>query len=160
MILRTKCKIRDMAKITTIVFLDLDTKRVLGFAPEGATPAFPPGTRYETKIPFDTLELEKLVKRFHEEGLRDVEEKTMRQVMREAPIRKAIRDALIARSQHLDPLNKALNYAILGVMDERYRAAMEAKTKYETFLVAQAYEDGKAGEDVALEHPMFHETVN
>jgi hypothetical protein len=149
-----------MAKINTVAFIDLDSKRILGFSPEGCTPNFPPGTRYETKIPFDTLELEKLVKRFHEEGLRDVEEKTMRQVMLEAPIRKAIRDALIARSQHLDPLNKALNYAILGVMDERYRAAMDAKTKYETFLVAQAYEESKAGEDVALEHPMFHETVN
>lgn len=149
-----------MAKISTVAFIDLDTKRILGFAPEGCSPHFPPGTRYETKIPFDALELEKLVKRFHEEGLRDVEEKTMRQVMREAPQRKAIRDALIARSAHLDPFNRDLNYAILGVMDQRYRAALDAKTKYDTFLVAQAYEDGKAGEDVAMEHPMFHETVN
>jgi hypothetical protein len=146
-----------MAKITTVVFIDLNTKRILGFAPEGATPYFPPGTRYETKTPFDSMELEKFVKRFHEEGKRDVEEKTMRQVMREAPIRKAIRDALIARSQHLDPLNRDLNYAILGIMDQRYRATMDAKTKYETFLLAQAYDESKAGEDVALEHPMFHE---
>lgn len=146
-----------MAKITTVVFIDLDSKRVLGFAPEGASPVFPAGTRYETRTPFDSLELEKFVKRFHEEGKRDVEEKTMRQVMREAPARKAIRDALIARSAHLDPFNRDLNYAMLGVMDQRYREAMDAKTKYETFLVAQAYEEGKAGEDVALEHPMFHE---
>ena len=149
-----------MAKITTIVYIDLDTKRILGFSPEGSTPFFPTWTRYETKVPFDSLELEKFVKRFHEEGIRDVEEKTMRQVMREAPARKAIRDALIARSAHLDPMNKDLNYAILGIMDQRYRAAMDAKTKYDSFLPGQAYEEGKASEDVALEHPVFHEKVN
>lgn len=149
-----------MSRVDTVVFVDLDTKRILGFGPAGCAPVFPPGTRYQVKTPFDTHELEKWVKQFHEEGLRDVEEKTMRQVMREAPQRKAIRDALIARSQHLDPLNRDLNMAMLALMDQRYRTAMDQKSKYETFLMAQAYEESKQGEDIALEHPIFHEQVN
>lgn len=148
-----------MGKIYTTVFIDLDTKRVLGFAPEGAVPAFPIGTRYETKQPYDSMELEKWVKRFREEGQRDLKEKTMRQVMREAPARKAIRDSLIARSQHLDPMNRDLNYAILGIMDQRYRAANDAKLKAETFLAAEAYDESTHGEDLALEHPMFKSGV-
>ena len=145
-----------MGKISTVVFIDLDSKRVLGFAPEGSAPLFPLGTRYETKTPFDVIELEKWVKQFREEGMRDIEEKSTRKVMREAPVRKAIRDALIARSAHLSPLEKDLNFAILGVMDHRYRAAIEAQKKVETFLAAEAYDESTAGEDLALQHPAFN----
>lgn len=147
-------------KVKTVVFVDLDTKRVLGFAPEGLKPVVPCGTRYETKTPFDTMELEKWVNRYREEQKSDLEEKTYRQFSREAPVRKAMRDALLSRNNHVSPANRALNIALADLMDSRYKKTMDAKMKAETFLVAEAYDESKYGEDIACESPFFKGKVN
>lgn len=139
-------------KTRTQVYVDLDTKRVLGFAPEGVRPLFPPGTRFEAKTPFDAMELDKWVDKYADEQKRDIEANNFRQMQREAPTRKAIADALRARSAHLDPLNRDLNDAFLGLMEHRYQKTMEAKTKVDTFLVAQAYDESVSGEDLAMKN--------
>lgn len=134
----------------TVVFVDLDTKRVLGFGPEGLAPLIPAGTRYETKTPFDAIELDKWVDRYAAEMRADQQEKNYRQFLREQPMRKAIQDALRARNNHLDPLNRDLNNAFIGLQEKRYREMMDAKETAEHFLVAQGYDESVSGEDLAL----------
>jgi hypothetical protein len=140
-------------KSRTVVFVDPDTKRVLGFGPEGMRPLMPIGTRYEIKIPFDAIELDRWVDRYANEMRADAALQMERQFRREAPARKAIRDALILRSQHLDPLNRDLNMAMVAMMDYRYQKVMEQKMKPENFLVAQGYEESTSGEDLAMKNP-------
>lgn len=140
-------------KVKTVVFVDLDTKRVLGFAPEGCKPVCPPGTRYEVKVPFDAMELDKWVDRYAGEQKSDAEQQNYRQFMREAPMRKAIQDALRARNNHLDPLNRDLNNAFLALQEQRYRRTLDLKIKMDTFLVAQAYDESTSGEDLAMMNP-------
>ena len=140
-------------KSKTVVFVDPDSKRVLGFGPEGMRPLMPAGTRYEVKVPFDAIELDKWVDRYASEMRADAALQQERQFLREAPARKAIRDALILRSQSLDPLNRDLNLAMVAMMDHRYQKMMDAKQKPDNFLVAQAYEESTSGEDLALKNP-------
>lgn len=140
-------------KVKTVVFVDLDTKRVLGFAPEGCKPIVPAGTRYETKTPFDAMELDKWVDQYARESRSDLEQQNFRQAMREAPIRRAIQDALRARNKYLDPLNRDLNNAFLALQEQRYQKTLRAKESMETFLVAQAYEESTSGEDLAMKNP-------
>lgn len=147
-------------KVKTVVFVDLDSQRILGFGPEGLNPIVPAGIRYETKIPFDTIELEKWVNRYRQEQKSDLEEKTYRQFMREAPVRKAMREQLLARNNHVSPANRALNNALADLMDSRYQKTMEHKMKAETFLVAEAHDESKYGEDIACDSPAFRGRVN
>jgi hypothetical protein len=140
-------------KVKTVVFVDPDTKRVLGFGPEGIRPLMPIGTRYEIKVPFDAIELDKWVDRYAQEMRADAVLQMERQFLKEAPARKAIRDALILRSQNLDPLNRELNLTMVKMMDHRYEKMIAAKMKPDNFLVAQAYDEKTSGEDLAMKNP-------
>lgn len=140
-------------KVKTVVFVALDTKRVLGFGPEGLRPLVPAGTRYEIKTPFDAMELDKWVDRYAREMREDQEQANYRQFLREQPIRRGIQDAIRARSRHLDPLNRDLNEAFIRLQDKRYTDMLAAKTKAETFLVAQAFDESTSGEDLAMKNP-------
>ena len=144
-----------MARIPTIVFVEQDTKRILGFAPEGATPVFPPGTRYDTKLPFDTLELENWLKKYRQQQIQDAQENAYRRVMREKPIRDSIRNAIFARNAVVSPLNRDLNLALVHFMDQEYDRIIQMHANPEVFGVAEAYAESKEGEDLALEAPMF-----
>ena len=139
-------------KCRTVVYCDLDTKRILGFGPEDMAPTFPPGTRYETKIPFDALELDKWVDKYAEEMKRDVQEKNYRQYLREKPIRDAIYAKLRERNKTLDPINRDLNNAFMLLQDKHYQEMLTAKDKVEHFLVAQGYDESFSGEDLAMEN--------
>ena len=139
----------------TLVLIDCDTKRILGFSPEGITPIFPPGTRYETKTPFDTLELENWLKKFREQAHFDAEEKAYRRIQREKPIRDSIKAAIRARNHAVNPANRDLNNALINFMDHEYDRVMAQQANPETFLAAEAYDESKFGEDLALESPVF-----
>ena len=108
----------------TLVLIDCDTKRILGFSPEGIIPIFPPGTRYETKTPFDTLELENWLKKFREQAHFDAEEKAYRRIQREKPIRDSIKAAIRARNQNVNHANRDLNNALINFMDYEYDRVM------------------------------------
>lgn len=140
-------------KVRTVVYVDPDSQRVLGFGPEGMKPLIPHGTRYEIKVPFDAMELDKWVDRYAAERKRDLEEENYRQFLREQPFRKAITDALRARNNHLDPLNRDLNNAFIALQERRYSEMQAQKNKVETFLVAQAYDESVSGEDFTMKNP-------
>jgi hypothetical protein len=140
-------------KVKTVVYIDPDSKRVLGFGPEGMRPLMPAGTRYETKVPSGALELDRYVDRYAREMKNDAEQKMERRFLREAPARKAIRDALLARSSSIDPLNRDLNLAMVKMMDMRYDRMMQQHINPETFLAAQAYDESTSGEDLAMMNP-------
>jgi len=140
-------------KRKTVVFVDPESKRVLGFGPEGMRPLMPLGTRYEVKIPFDAIELDKWVDRYASEMRADAALRMERQFLREAPARKAIRDALMLRTQSCDPINRDLNLAMVAMMDMRYNKVIEQQMKPEHFLVAQAYDEKTSGEDLAMKNP-------
>jgi hypothetical protein len=141
--------------IKTIVYIDADTKRILGFSPEGIKPLFPPGTRYDEKTPFDTLEMENWLKKYREQAHFDAEEKASRKVMREKPIRDAIKAAIRARNNVVNSLNRDLNNALIAFMDAEYDRIVRMQANPETFGIAEAYEESKLGEDLALEAPVF-----
>lgn len=139
-------------KAKTIVFVDLDTKRVLGFGPEGLAPTFPAGTRYETKIPFDAIELDKWVSRYGEEMRQDLQEKNYRQFLREQSARKAITDKLTEMTEHLDPFKRDFYRATRALQEKRYAQMVQQRDQVEHFLVAQGYDESFSGEDLAMEN--------
>lgn len=139
------------------VYLDPDTKRVLGFGPEGAVPLFPLGTRYTTQILYHARDIERFADRYREQCFRDSEEKTLASIEREAPIRKAIRDAILERNKHVDERNKAKNLAMLKVMDHFYEKTRAARQKMEVTIAAERYEAGTDSIDVAKQSPYWKE---
>jgi hypothetical protein len=142
-----------MAKI--IVFIESESKRILGFGPEGLNPKFPVGTRYETKTPFDTLEFENWLKKFREQSKFDAEERAFRRMQREKPIRDRIKAAIRARNLSVNQINRDANNAIIAFMDQEYDRVMKQQANPETFGVAEAYDESKIGEEIALEAPIF-----
>ena len=139
------------------VYYDADSGRVLGFGPDGARPMFPLGTRYRTETLFHASAIERAAQRYRSQSLRDAEEDTLRILEREAPIRKAIRDAVIERNNHVDERNKALNNAMLKVMDFYYEKARSRRLQVEVAIAAERYEAGKSSIDVALESSYLKE---
>lgn len=151
-----RCKIEsEMTKNHTVVFVEQDTKRILGFAPEGLTPMFPAGTRYDTKTPFDVIEMENWLKKYRAQQKFDAETKAYRQIMREKPMRDSIRSAILARNNQVNPLNRDLNNALITFMDAEYDRIMAQLANPDVFGVAEAYEETKSGEDLAIEAPIF-----
>lgn len=144
----------------TIVFVDEDTKRILGFGPEGISPRFPAGVRVIEKIPFDALEYEGWLKRYREQAHLDAQEKAYRRIERERPIRDKIKDAIRARNNVVNALNRDHNNAVIKFMDWEYDRIMAQQANPETFGMAEAYDEHKIGEDLALESPMFRGRVN
>ena len=139
------------------VYYDADSGRILGFGPDGAKPMFPLGTRYRTETLFHASSIERAAQRYRSQSLRDAEEDTLRILEREAPIRKAIRDAVVERNNHVDVRNKALNNAMLKVMDFYYEKARSRRLQVEVAIAAERYEAGKSSIDVALESSYLKE---
>jgi hypothetical protein len=142
-------------KERTVVFVELDSRRILGFGPELAKPSFPKGVKYTETVLLSAREIENWVGRYREQQIRDAEETTYRQLEREAPIRAAIRKSLLARNASSDVNNydRALNNVYVRLMDEKYDAMMKAKAKPEVFGMAEAYEEGVDSERIAMDSP-------
>lgn len=140
----------------SVIFKDLDSKRILGFGPEMLKPVFPAGVRYTETVITSALEFEKWVKQYREQQERDAEEKTYRQLAREKPIRDSIKAALTARNSSISPANRDLNRVLIRLMDERYDAMMSAKAKPEVYGMAEAYDESHGSEDIALENPLLN----
>ena len=140
-----------------VVYYDADSGRLLGFGPENSRPFFPIGTRYRTENLFHASAIELAAKRYRSQCLRDAEEDTLRILEREAPIRRAIRDAVLERNNHVNERNKALNNAMLKVMDFYYEKARSRRLQVEVAIAAERYEAGKSSIDVALESSYLKE---
>ena len=140
------------ARERTVVYTDLDTSRILGFAPEGFPPTVPPGSRYKTEVLLHASDIERYAQRFREQSLRDREETTLRRLQAEAPMRKAIKDAIRERNGSLDERNRAINIALLKAQDFYYDTAVAARQNMEVCIAAEKYEATKTSGDVALEN--------
>ena len=140
------------AQERTVVYSDLDTKRILGFSAEGFAPVVPPGTRYEATVLLHASDIERYAKKFREQSLRDREETSLRRLEAEGPIRKAIKDAVRERNNQLDPRNRHLNNALLKMMDTYYDQAVAQRTQVEVCIAAEKYEASKTAGDIALEN--------
>lgn len=135
----------------TQVYIEIDTNRILGFAPENARPMLPKDVRYKTHVCYFASEIEKYAARYREQCLRDAEESTMRKLESERPFRNALRQAVIDRSNNLDPWNRDVNMALLKVMDHFYERALNARMSVEACIAAEKYEESKKSTDIAME---------
>src|ERR1700748_2052257 len=115
----------------TVCYRDLETKRILGFGPENFPPAVPPGVRYTSTVCYSAKAIERFAEEYRAQSLRDREETSLRRLEAERPIRKAIRDALEQRNQHLDPKNRDYNRAMVKLQDHFYETAVAARQKVE-----------------------------
>lgn len=137
------------------VYLELDTKRILGFTPEFAKPFFPSTVRYTEYTLLSAKEIERWVGRYREQQERDAYEATVRQIQRESVFRKSLTSAIRARNQHVNPFNRDLNNTLIRLMDEKYDRMMQAKLRPQVYTPAMAYEEGKTAHEVALDSPYF-----
>jgi hypothetical protein len=144
------------SKERTCVFYELDTRRIFGFAPEFAQFQLPPGVKWRSEVLFTSREIERWAKKYRDQVVRDEEAKAYNQVMREAPIRAAIRNAILERNKHVNNLNRDLNNAFLRLNEERYQGMIAARAKRETFIAAEAWEEGKDSAEIAMEHPFLN----
>ena len=127
----------------------------LPFGPEGARPVCPNGTRLQMYTLFHAHELDRWMGKYREQVDRDSEEATVRKLEQERPTRMAIREAIMDRNRHLDPMNRDLNLRSLELMDVLYERSIARRRKVETFLAAEAYDASKSSVDVGLESPAF-----
>lgn len=143
----------------TCVWIDSDSKRIIGFGPEGAKPKAPPGSRITSYTCLHAHELDRWMNKYREQCDRDSDESTVRKMEQERPMRNAIREAVLERNKHVDPMNRDLNLRSLELMDTMYERILARRRQAETFLAAEAYEAGTKSTDVALDSP-FLKTVN
>ena len=144
------------SKEATKVFVELDTKRILGFGPEFAHPVFPLGTKWTEYTLLSAREIERWIRKYREQQQRDAEEATYTRLCREKRFRDALKSAIRARNPHVSQFNRDLNNVLIRLMDERYDKMMAAMEKPDVFGVAEAFEEQKSGEDLAMEHPYFN----
>jgi hypothetical protein len=144
----------------SVVWLDADSKRIIGFAPEGARPVAPSGTRLKCYTLLHASELDRWMKKYREQNNRDREEATVRKLESERPMRDAIRAAVLERNNGLDPWNRDINLSMLRSMDTMYERVLNSRRKQEAVLVAEQYEAGKTSADVAADSPIVRRESN
>ncbi len=136
----------------TVVYTDLDTKRILGFSAEGFPPTVPPGTRYTSELLLHASDIERKAQQFREQSLRDREETSLRRLEAERPMREALKAAVRDRNASLDARNRDINTALLKAMDTYYDMAVEARMRVEVTVPAEKYEATKHASDITLEN--------
>ena len=132
------------------VYIDTQTKRILGFGPEGAEPSLTAEQKKHltVEVCYHAADIERYMKIFREQSLRDEEEASIRKLERERPIRKALRDSILERNNQVSPWNRAVNNALIKSMDYYYDRSLKARQKAEVALMAERYEAGKTTEDI------------
>jgi hypothetical protein len=132
------------------VYIDTQTKRILGFGPEGAEPSLTSEQKkhLSVEICYHVADIERYMKKFREQSLHDEEEASLRKLERERPIRKALRDAIVERNGHVSPWNQAVNNALIKSMDYYYEQSVSARQRAEVAMMAERYDAGKSTEDI------------
>ena len=139
----------------TVVFRDLDTKRILCFGIVGADPVVPLGTRYESIVLMHAKDIERWSLRYQEQCSRDREATTVRRLEAERPFRQAVRDAVIQRNSKLDPWNRDINLRMLDAQDTMYQRVLDARRKAEVCIVAEKYTADSDSVKMAMDSPMI-----
>lgn len=137
----------------TVVYTDLDSRRILCFGIEGAPPVVPLGTRYRSETLLHASDIERYSKKYQEQCARDRDEAAVRTLEREAPFRKAVRDAVIDRNSSLDPWNREINIRMMDAQDTMYQRVIEARRRAEVCIVAEKYTADSDSVKMALDSP-------
>lgn len=137
------------------VFIEIETDRILGFAPENANLLGAAGIRWKSYTLLHAAEIERWVKKYRIQQEQDAYEATILTMKREERFRKAIRSAIQQRNQHVNQFNRDLNNTLLRLMDERYDRIMKACLAPVVHGMAEAYDAGKSPADVAMESPAY-----
>lgn len=133
------------------MYRDANTKRILGFGMEGMAPQFPKGTKITSEICFHAMEMDRRANEYRDQCRLDAEISTQQKLEYDQPMRKAIQDEIRAHNQHCSPWNKAVNNALLKVMDKYYEDALSARRNAEVALVAEKWEAGTTANEIAME---------
>lgn len=127
----------------TCVYRELGTGRILSFGIEGAPPLIvPEGIRYETIPCLHAADLDRFMDQYRRQHIEDEERAAVRKLERERDFRKSVRDAIIARNQHLDPFNRDVNLRMLDAQDKLYERILSQRLKAIPKLAAEMYEQG------------------
>lgn len=140
-------------------YIDVESGRLLGFGPEGAKPAFPPGKKIRAEVLFHAADIERYMNRFREQSLRDMEEQTEQRLEAERPHRQAIFDAVNERNRHVDARNRDINNALLKAMDFYYHNALTARRNATIAMMAEKAEANKSSIDVGLDSPYVKKAI-
>lgn len=137
------------------MYLTRDTGRILGFGHESIKFILPAGTRgVKREVLFHARDIERYAERYRAEQQQDFEQDQYHRILRESPLRNAIRQALLARRAMVDnPLDRAYIDVNLKLMDKREEWARQRKQ--ECALLAEKYDADKTAEEIALDSPAF-----
>lgn len=138
------------AKERTCVYLSTLTGRILGFGHESVKPMF--AEEWKREILYHAIDIEKWAEKYRKQEEEDQQCEDYKRTLREAPARKAIRDALMERRKHVDAPNQAYIDANLTLMARREQ---RANTRKERFLLSEKYDMSKSAEEIALDSPAF-----
>ncbi len=139
----------------TVVWVDIDTKRILAFGIEGANPVVPAGTRYRGETLLHAHDIERWSKKYQAQCAEDREQASVRRLESEKPFRQAVREAILARNRHLDPWNADINLRMLDAQDKLYDRILESRRHAEVCIVAEKYEASSDSVKVALDSPLI-----
>jgi hypothetical protein len=134
----------------TCVWIDNVTGEIAGFAPAGFAH---PCTLGSHPIPlYHAWERDRYYQRFRLQEAEKFEREQYEKFMREAPVRKNLRDKLKARRNQVGPLQRADIDRGLKMLD-----ALEARLvkKREGAALVEMYDATKRQEDIALESPAY-----
>lgn len=133
----------------TCVYKDLDSGRILSFGVDGAPPInVPEGIRYETITCLHASDLDRFMDQYRQQHIEDEERAAVGKLERERGFRKSVRDAVVARNQHLDAFNRDVNLRILDAQDKMYERILSQRLRAIPKLAAEMYEQG--GDDTRI----------
>jgi hypothetical protein len=127
----------------TVVYREIGSNRILSFGLENAPPLHvPPGIRYETVPCLHAWDLERFMDQYRQQHIDDEERAAVDKLERERGFRKAVRDAVVARSAHLDAFNRDVNLRMLDAQDKLYERILSQRLRAVPQLGGERYEQG------------------
>jgi hypothetical protein len=138
------------------VWVDSDTKRILGFTPERVKLLYGvAGFRYTSEVLRHASDIERWLAKYRIQQEQDAYEKALLRIKREERFRKALTSAIRQRNESVNPLNRDLNNMMIRLMDERYNKIIQSLLNPVTYGMAEAYEESTNSHEVALDSPYF-----
>lgn len=140
----------------TCVYISTDTGRILGFGHESMAPMFKQG--WKRTVLYHASEIDKWADRYRAQEAEDRQSMDFQKSEREAPARRAIKSAMLARRAQLGPEHWKYIDVNLALMDAREARAKNRKEQ--AYLLCEKYEGDPRSEDIALESPAFAAKVS
>lgn len=135
----------------TIVYFSTKTKRILCFGPPNMKPLLSEG--YTSIELTSARQIERYAEQMRREFEEDAQEALHFKTMRDEPIRKELRAALLARRNVCTPLQQRYIDVNIEFMDRLRERTL--KTKTQNALVSEMYTSDTPQEEIALDSPGF-----